>query len=375
MGLVLSPFFALGHLATLILKTLGLDVVPNGLTWPYELFYCLGSIGLGITGLIICYKGARLFFSQTASVLGVAGVWFASPLTFYLSIESSMSHGVSQFLISLFLYICIATPWIKQRRQQILLGLLLGLGALVRPQDVLFMSVPILMILATIITDWRKTDHPDTKPTLKPYQIAIAYGLPLVIIALVTGLMQIPQLLIYQWQFGSFFNIPYLQEGAAEGYHGSFHWGNPAILNVLFSGYHGLFSWHPLLFLAMIGLILARKRFPTLVWILFIAFALQVYLVAAWWCWWQGSSFGGRMFANCSFIFVWGLAALWDYVPSHRWKIVGIVATLFFMGWNALLVLQYESAMIPSEAPVTMGQIVQNQLFVIPYFINHLLKR
>jgi hypothetical protein len=50
------------------------------------------------------------------------------------------------------------------------------------------------------------------------------------------------------------------------------------------------------------------------------------------------------------------------------------IAVLFFMGWNALLVLQYESAMIPSEAPVTMAQIVQNQLFVIPHFIHHVLK-
>ena len=59
MGLALSPFFILGHLCTLVLNFFGQDIPVNGLSWPYELFYCLGSFLFGITGFIICYKGAK----------------------------------------------------------------------------------------------------------------------------------------------------------------------------------------------------------------------------------------------------------------------------------------------------------------------------
>ena len=374
MGLVLSPFFALGHLMTLLLNALGMEITPNGLTWPYELFYCLGSIGLGIAGLVICYKAARLFFSPTASVLGVAGVWFASPLSFYLTLEASMSHAVSQFLISIFLYVCIATVWIKERRQQILLGLVLGLAALVRPQNVLFFIVPIVMIGWGIISRLIQAQKSGKDYQLKEI-ITIQDISPLIIIGFVACLMQLPQVIIYQWQYGSFFNIPYLEEGAAEGHGGSFNWTQPQVINVLFSGYRGLFFWHPILFLAIIGLIFIRQKLPVLVAIFLLAFWLQVYLVSSWWCWWQGSSFGGRMFSSCSLIFVWGLAAFWDNLPWKRSQLIGILVTLFFIGWNSLLILQYESAMIPSEDPVTMSQILHNQLFAIPYFINRIFNR
>ena len=216
------------------------------------------------------------------------------------------------------------------------------------------------------------TGQPDKKEMLTFIRSKV---LALVIIGVVAGLMQLPQFLIYQWQFGSFFDIPYLEEGAAEGYGGSFNWTNPQILNVLFSGFHGLFAWHPLLFLSIVGLILVSRRFPQLVIILLAAFGLQLYLIASWWCWWQGASFGGRMFANCSFIFVLGLAAFWDYFPRPTGKRWGIMVTVFFIIWNGLLGLQYESGMIPPEDPVTIRQIIQNQPLAIPYFLNHIFNR
>ncbi|WP_267383389.1 hypothetical protein [Cyanobacterium sp. uoEpiScrs1] len=374
LGLILSPFFVLGHIVTLIANACGAEIEPNGLTWSYELFYCLGSIILGIVGLIVCYKATRLFFSQTASILAIAGIWFASPLSFYLTLEVSMSHAVSQFLISLFLYICISTVWVKQRRQQILLGLVLGLGAFVRPQNILFAVIPVTMIVWKIIDRFVKVNTIGRNSSWKGI-IQFSDITPLAVIGLVACLMQLPQIFIYQWQYSSFFKIPYLEEGGAEGYESSFDWIRPQIGNVLFSGHRGLFFWHPVLFLSIIGLILVYKKLPILVTSFLLAFGLQVYLVASWWCWWQGSSFGGRMFINCSLIFVWGLAAFWDNLSCKRTLLIGVGVTLFLMGWNVLLILQYESGMIPSEEAVTIKEILHNQLFSIPYFIDHIFNR
>ncbi len=377
LGLILSPFFALGHLTALLLRGIGIQVATNGLSWPYELFYCLGSITLGIAGLVLCYRAARRFFSRTASLVAVAGVWFASPLTFYLCLEVSMSHAVSQFLISAFLYLCVVTPWQKSRRLQVLLGLLLGFAALVRPQDILFASVP-LGIIAYEIGTQLLNNRSNSLNNLTNKNTAIAILLQLVpsaIIVLVVCLLLLPQLLIYSWQYGSFSNIPYLQEGANEGYRASFQWNNPQIINVLFSGFRGLFIWHPILFLSILGLLRFCYRLPRLAGPLLLGFVLQVYLVAAWWCWWQGASFGGRMFSSCSLIFVLGLAALWDCFSSRKWQLTAIIITVFLMGWNVLLVLQYESGMIPPEDPITIANLVKNQLLVIPYFLKHIFER
>ncbi|WLT36791.1 hypothetical protein NON20_11735 [Synechocystis sp. B12] len=40
-----------------------------------------------------------------------------------------------------------------------------------------------------------------------------------------------------------------------------------------------------------------------------------------------------------------------------------------------LIVLQYQSGMIPPEAPVTLVELYQNQFEVIPFFVSHLLEK
>jgi hypothetical protein len=359
LGLILSPFYFLGHLTASGLNILGIDVETNGLSWSYEFFYCLGSVALGITGLIIAYRAARHYFSRFASLVAVVGVWFATPLTFYLTLETSMSHAVSQFLMSLFLFVCVVRPWLNDHRQQLLLGLILGLGTLVRPQDFLFIIVPIVFGL-----------HGQLKPLLnKNYLKAI------VLIISIALLLQIPQVFVYLWQYGKVEYIPYLREGSDLGYQASFNWFNPQLSKVLFSGYRGLMTWHPLILLAVIGLVILTCKLPILGSSLLAGFVVQLYLISAWWSWWQGASFGSRMFSNCSFIFVFGLAALWDYFRIRQWQRAAIALTGFFMAWNVLLVMQYESGMIPAETAISLVELYRNQLSVIPYFLNHVFNR
>ena len=372
LGFVLLPFFALGHLLALVLQGMGQTGIANGMTWPYELMYCLGSISLGLTGLVLAYKMARRFWGETASAIAVGGIWFASPLTYYLCLEVSMSHAVSSFLVALFLYLSLTRPWIQERRFQIGLGIILGLAAWVRPQDSLFLVVPVLLgwlgteqkfdKRETWQLSWQKLKHPD-------------YLRAIFIIISVAALMQLPQMLIYLWQYGGLTQIPYLEEGKARGYGNSFHWLQPALWQVLFSGHRGLFVWHPLTLFSIIGLGWATRSLPRLASSLLVAFALQVYFIASWWCWWQGASVGGRMFANCSFLFVLGLAYLWQQFPSNLGEKTAIAITLFLAFWNVLIILQYQSAMIPPEEAITLKQLYQNQWQVIPFFLEHLLKK
>ena len=74
-------------------------------------------------------------------------------------------------------------------------------------------------------------------------------------------------------------------------------------------------------------------------------------------------------------IFVWGLACLWQLFPSRRGRSWAVGITLFLIFWNALIIMQYQSAMIPPEDPVTFTQLYQNQFKVLPFFLEHLLKK
>ncbi len=123
------------------------------------------------------------------------------------------------------------------------------------------------------------------------------------------------QSLVYRIEFGSLTRVPYLIEGATAGRATSFDWLHPQVGPVLFSGFHGLFAWHPLILLAMAGGFLAARKHLQLIGLL-LAFCLQAYVISSWYEWWQGASFGGRMFSSCSFGFVVGLAGLWSLATT-----------------------------------------------------------
>ena len=359
MGLILSPFFIAGHFLAVLLKHMGVNLLTDGLSWPYELLYCLGSILFGIAGLLICYAGAKKQYGRWPAALAVAGVWFASPLTYYLSIESSMSHALSQFFVSLFLYLCLFSQWEHSVKRQLLTGAVLGLAALVRPQNILFSIVPFCILM------FRK----ETEGTF-PKKLRT-----LLIMALTAAAVIAIQILVYKIQYGTVFTSPYLGEGKDAGMDGSFDWLHPKIIPVLFSGFHGLFSWHPILLVAGAGMLLScfssfRRNMPLL-----IAFLVQVYLVASWYCWYQGTCFGGRMFCNCTFVFVMGLAFLWSHCRTRIMNAAAIAVTTFLILWNFSLMLQLESGMIPADKPVAFSTITENHIRVIPTFINHLFKR
>jgi hypothetical protein len=370
LGIILLPFFVLGHIVGQLLNAWGGEVVLNGMTWPYEFFYCLGSVTLGVGSLVLSYALARRYCSRLASLLAVIGIWFASPLSFYLLVEVSMSHAVSAFLIAAFLWVTFTRPWERRWVWQLWLGILIAMATWVRPQDGLFLVIPPL---------WSGLQHFGPSGLRSPTRVPISQ-LALVRAVAVMGLValggQIPQILIYISQYGGIDQVPYLAEGQAQGYGSSFRWGQPALWQVLWSGHRGLFIWHPLLLLSVAGLILLFRQHKALALALLVGFLLQVYFVASWWCWWQGASVGGRMFANCTAIFILGLAWFWDWLGTvlGRWR-VALGLTIFLIIWNALIILQYQSALIPPEASITWGQLYGNQLRVLPFFWSHLQER
>jgi len=137
------------------------------------------------------------------------------------------------------------------------------------------------------------------------------------------------------------------------------------VLDVLFSGFHGLFSWHPVTLAGVVGLAWLWRRDRFLTAALALVFIVQVLVIGSYASWWGGTSFGARRFINCSAIFALGLAAALDQMRPRTLRLAGAALVLLVL-WNAGLAVQYSVGLIPRDAPVTMRQIVNNQIFKVP---------
>ncbi|MFN7955815.1 MAG: hypothetical protein U0610_29140 [bacterium] len=352
-ALVLTPFFALGHGLALGLAAAGVNVTADGYSWPYELAYCLGSALLGVAGLLLAAQAARRIAGRGGALVAVLGVWFASPVFYYLAFEPSMAHAVSEALVSLTLYLALTRDWRGRPREAATLGAALGLAALTRPQDALFaVTIGCWGIWPPRSLDGRDVAHPGRRSTATMLGIAAAAALGVALI----------QVAVYAWTFGSVAAVPYFHEAAAAERGPTFAWLHPRIGAVLFSPLHGLFAWHPLTLVAVAGLVVLAYRDRGLGAGLLLGWLAQLWLVGAWHDWWQGAALGGRMFASSSFAFVLGLAALWRELPSRVARSTLAALTALAALWNLSLAVQYRLGLLPAESPVSLARMARGHL-------------
>ncbi len=363
MALVLAPFFALGHLLALGLAAAGVDVTVDGYSWPYELAYCVGSALLGVGGLLAAASVARELAGRGAALVAVLGVWLASPLFYYLAFEPSMAHAVSEAWVSLALCLALTGKWRSEPRLAVALGVALGLAALTRPQEVLF----VLTIGYWAIWPPRSFDGPDgARPSSRSTAAMLAIA---AVSALLVASLQIA---VYVGTFGSLAAVPYFHEAAAAERGPTFAWLHPRIAEVLCSPLHGLFAWHPLTLVAVAGLVVLARRDRALAVGLGIGWLAQVWLVGAWHDWWQGAAMGGRMFASSSFAFVIGLAALWRELSSRLVRALMGAAVAFAALWNLGLAAQFRVGLLPAESPVSLAQMAHGQVELLAHVLAKL---
>jgi hypothetical protein len=151
----------------------------------------------------------------------------------------------------------------------------------------------------------------------------------------------------------------------------SWSWTSPKIFAVLFSADHGLMSWTPVLLPALIGLVLfARTN-----WVfgagLLSAFVVYLYLVASFTNWDGLSSFGNRFFISFTPAFVLGLTALLDNLarrpgnPSKAMRAAALSVAALIL-WNAGLMVQWGTQMIPARGPISWSLMIKNQIVGVP---------
>jgi hypothetical protein len=228
------------------------------------------------------------------------------------------------------MFIWLTIKWHQQptNKDSIIIGLLLGLITIVRPNNI---TIAIFFLLYNA---YDKNSSKQKIGFLKKYNKHLLY----IILFLIIGI--VPQLIIWKIQTGHFIYYSYQTE--------KFYFNHPHILQGLFSFRNGLFIYTPVMLLIIPGFIFSiRQKNPFGIASL-VYFIITCFIIFSWWCWWYGGSFGMRAMIESYALFALPLGC--TIKAFGKWKIVKkymIPAMLvLFILLNQFQTLQNQSSLL-----------------------------
>jgi hypothetical protein len=351
-----SPFLIAAHAGVLVARTMGSPVSPDGFSAPYRIAMGLATALYGFLALLISFHLACRYVEWKWALLATLGIWGASSLPVYMYFNPSWSHAHSAFAVALFLMYWHETRGDRSVLQWVLLGALAGLMLNVYYANAMVLAAPGMEALS----EYGKRLGQPARNWKGAAQLLAAHAAS----AVVALVCLLPTFITRRIIYGSPFESGYVSLK-------DWLWTKPALLPVLFSSDHGLLSWTPVLFLAAAGLVLLSIQQPKAGWPL-LAVAISFYLFIACYPDWDGlSSFGNRFFVSLTALFVLGLAVFLQkffsaFVRERMAVRLSVVCVALFIVWNAGLMFQWGTHLVPARGPINWGVMVRNQFVTVP---------
>lgn len=329
-ALMQAPFFAAAHA-----MTRWTNLSPDGFTLYYQHAAGLSGLGWMLAGLAILRRLLLRHFTDNITAAALATTLLGTNLFHYGTYDSAYSHAYSFCLFAAFL--ALTEHWHERPgpARSAGLGAVAGLVVLTRHTNALFLlAFPLYGVVdcASLVDRGRRMNREWKNVAL---------------MALAAAAVVSPQLAIYYRATGR----PIVSAYGTLG----FHWRDPHLFGVLFGVQKGLFFWSPLLLAACAGLAwLWRTRHPARALIpgSAIFLALNTYVIASWWDWQFGGSFGHRGFTDALPVFAVGFAGVYTAAARSRSRsplpaaALAVVAALG-VGLSVLQMLQYWNGVLP----------------------------
>jgi hypothetical protein len=345
------PFLLAAEAVVKIDHVFGGHVADNGFSFPYVAAMAMGTAFYGFLGLFLSFRLAKKYLPARWAFLGTIGIWFASSLPVYMYFNPSWSHAHSAFAVALFLWYWDRTRGGRAWAQWLVLGAISGLMLDVYYVNGVLLIVPLIESLQGY---WRGIRE-------RRMDNAGVLFLQNLVFSLTIYAVFLPTLISKRIIYGHYLDF---------GYHKLWSFGSPAILNVAFASEHGLFSWTPIVLLSVIGLVLLHRRDRMLSVCCVAAFAMYLYAIGCYDDWAGISSFGNRFFVSLTPLFVLGLAAFFDFLAGamteRRANIVAAATVSVLILWNAGMIFQWGTHLIPARGPISWRDAAYNQVAVVP---------
>lgn len=324
--LVWSPVFVLAHGSSKVANAFGADIASHGYTLFHQRIVFATSVLFAFGAVLLAYiVSRRIIGGRWAPLYAAVATLFGTSLTYYATYMPSYGHAMDAFLCAAFLGWWALTHGQTRIRRFVILGVLLGLVSLIRPQGVTLGVVVALEIAVQIIRA-----RPDTRSRLRWSAAMTARGLVTLAVAAVVFT---PQMIAWKLLYGSFFTSPMGP--------GFLRFDHPEVLAVLFSSRNGWLSTTPIAYAGVIGLLFVPRGARVVALGLFLALALQVWINASVFDWWAGASFGQRRLCSMTLVVIFGLGALLAAannavrrVPVSLRHALAVVLLGWFVAWN-----------------------------------------
>ena len=300
------------------------NLSPNGFSFYYVHAAGIAGLCYVLAGLWCLYRLLARHFSPVIVSLSLATLLAGTSLFHYATFDSTWSHAFSFALCAALLErLDVWSP--GQPRDAAAIGMIAGLLVLVRHTNVM---IPIGFMIATAVS-WT----------------GIRWGERLRAVGragLIACAVVSPQLWLYHAASGRWLINSYSDLG--------FTFASPHLAGVLWSARKGLFFYAPVLLLAVFGIAtlpdgLRRWRAAA-----GLVLALQTYVIASWWDWQFGASFGHRGFVDLYPVFALGLAAALAQVARYRRIRVAVaVSVALLCALSIFQMLQYWHGVLPGS--------------------------
>jgi hypothetical protein len=317
-----TPFFLMAHALTR-----WSNLTPDGFTLYYQHAAGLAGLAWTVAGLWTMRALLRRHFTDRATAATLAALLFGTSLFHYATYDSSYSHAYSFFLIATLLDLTDRWHGRRSRTIAVLLGLVSGLIVLTRHTNLLFLLfVPLYAVANSGI---RETVHALRERARE-----------LLLMAAVAALVIAPQLALYYQATGRVLVSSYGDLG--------FDFAHPHIIGVLVSVQKGLFFWSPLLVLAVAGFLRRSTMARNLLVPAAVVLTANTYVIASWWDWQFGASFGHRGFVDALPVFGVGLASTFEWASARRARTVAIsIIVVLAVGMSVIHMIQYWNGVLP----------------------------
>jgi hypothetical protein len=293
-SMLLSPFFALTHLYVRLSGG-----AADGFSPAYGLGLGLGVVVWVMLGLLALGAVLLRYFSARVVYTVLAVLALATNLYYNVTYVGVMSHGLLFSLYSLLIYLTDTYYRTPRQREAWLIGLVCGLIALTRMNELYCILIPLLWGvgagtgLGARLGHWLK--HP----------------LHLGGAVLLAGLVFVPQIWYWKTLTGDWVFNGYIGE--------KFDFKNPHILKGMFGFDNGWLPWTPVMLLVFPGFIFLRRYAAAAIWPTLSILPLHLYIVYSWWCWYYINGFGSRPMEHVYPLLAFSLASLLEVSLRGRW--------------------------------------------------------
>ncbi len=314
------PAFIAGEGLTMGLKFVTHQSALAGYGWLTLWTVGASTVLFSVFGLFLFYLAIREKFGEKIALITSTILFLTTQLFFYTAVDPFNSHSAS-FAISAALFYLSAKWLVGEKKITFLqvgrLGLVAGLLALIRNQDVVF-CVPLGLMILLQSKEYIRN-------FFKALFFSIAAFLPLLI-----------QLNFTYYLYGQL-NSGYTLGGE------KFYWLHPDFIRIFLSSGNGFLFFAPIIFFCTWGILTAARGGNRLAQVGLVAFLLNAYIIASWAPEILGGPYGSRMFTSDLPWLGYGAAVLlqkyWSEKTNRYWILLLIFVCMINTMWQTIYML------------------------------------